>query len=200
MKNRAFSITELVVAVAIFAVIMVGVFSMGADIFSLNSVMQNSFTSLEEAKKIIKPMSNEIRSMSPSGLGAYPLVETGTSSLEFYSDINYDGKKEQVRYFLDDTTLKKGIIAPTGTPITYLASDEQFSELIHGVRNSDSNPVFEYYDTNYNGTSSSLIQPVSPVLVRLIKVTITIDGDVSKSPTSQTITTQVTLRNVKDNL
>ncbi|MDO8575192.1 MAG: prepilin-type N-terminal cleavage/methylation domain-containing protein [bacterium] len=199
LKHKGFSIIEIIIAIAIFSLISAGVFTLGSDIFKLNNTVQDGFNSQEEAKKIIRPMSNEIRTASQSNLGAYPILQTATSSFSFFSDIDSDGLKEQVRYFLSSSTLKKGVVKPTGNPLSYSGS-EVITEMIHGVRNSSSTPIFEYYDSTYTGTSTPLSEPVSSVFVRLVKITVVYDINPNRTPIQQTITTQVSLRNLKDNL
>jgi hypothetical protein len=70
---------------------------------------------------------------------------------------------------------------------------------VHDVVDSS---IFEYYDSNYDGTASSsaLIFPVAPIEVRLVKITLDIDSDPNKPPEPFTVTTQVSIRNIKDNL
>jgi len=137
--------------------------------------------------------------MSPSSLGSYPIEIAADNTLVFFTDINDDGLKERVRYFVQGTTLKKGVISPTGSPLAYVSANETFTELVHNLRNG-STPVFTYYDTNYNGTTSPLTQPVDISFIRLIKVNMIVDVDPNRSPVPVTVTTQISVRNLKDNL
>lgn len=66
--------------------------------------------------------------------------------------------------------------------------------------NGNSLPSFEYFDTNYTGTSSPLVQPVSPSTVRLIRINQRIDIDPNRSPVPVIFTVQASLRNLKTNL
>jgi hypothetical protein len=144
-------------------------------------------------------MVTELRAARTSVAGAYAIDTAGTSTVVFYSDVNGDGNTEKVRYFLSSTTLKRGVITPSGSPLSYTGS-ESISELVHGVRNTSSQPIFEYFDSSYTGTSSAMTQPVSIANIRLVKVNIIIDMNVSRSPVQQTVTTQAEIRNLKDNL
>jgi hypothetical protein len=163
------------------------------DVFSLDTFLSSSLTAQDEARKVLKNITAEIRPLSPSSVGAYPIAEANPTSFIFYSDINNDQLKERVRYFLSGTTLKKGVIKPSGTPLTYNPANETIKEVIHDVK-SGTNLIFEYYDKNYDGTT-----PIDILAVRLIKITIVIDKDPNKSPGPITLTTQVSTRNLKDN-
>ena len=147
-------------------------------------------------------MSNEIRSASESNLGAYPIVTAATSTFTFFSDLNNDGLKEQVRYFVSGSTLQKGVITPTGNPYVYTSGSEVDTIVVSNLTNGGSTtlPVFQYYDDSYTGTSSPLAQPVSVAAVRVVKINFVIDADPNRSPTSRVVTTQVEIRSLKDNL
>jgi len=144
-------------------------------------------------------MSSEIRTMSPSNSGAYAISGASTSTLTFYTNTDSDSLQEKVRYFLVDKTLKKGVIKPSGDPLTYNPSNETIKELAHDIANG-STPIFSYYDTNYDGTSDPLTEPVTIADIRLIKIEIIIDNDPLKSPGPFSMTTQVSIRNIKDNM
>ncbi|MEK9201667.1 MAG: hypothetical protein AAB944_01715, partial [Patescibacteria group bacterium] len=110
-----------------------------------------------------------------------------------------DGLQERVRYFLSGTDLRKGVIKPSGNPLQYNPASETFSTLARDVRNGGQN-LFDYYDANYDGTTAALTQPVSVSVVRLVKVTVIIDADINRAPSPKTFMTQVSFRNLKDNL
>jgi prepilin-type N-terminal cleavage/methylation domain-containing protein len=198
-KQSGFSIIEVLVAMFIFSLIIIAVFSFQKDIFSYNRTISDSLATQDEIRRALKIMIAEIRTSSPSNLGAYALVETANSSFIFYSNIDKDQNKERVRYFLDGTTLKKGVIKPSGSPLTYNPTDEVITELVHDVSNGTT-PIFSYYDATYDGTTPSLAEPIDIAVVRLIKITVTVDKDPTNPPGPITLTTQVSMRNLKDNL
>jgi hypothetical protein len=63
-------------------------------------------------------------------------------------------------------------------------------------------PIFEYFDSSYDGsaTAPALIFPVTPINIRLVRITVKIDSDPLQSPDEFIVTTQVSVRNAKDNL
>jgi len=190
---------EVLVSIFILTLIGLAVSSFAKDIFSLNRITSDSLTAQDETRRALKTMSAEIRTASPSSLGAYALAQSATSSFTFYSNIDGDSFKERVRYFLDGTTLKKGVIKPIGTPLTYSPANEVISELIPGVANATTS-IFSYYDKNYDGTTQALIEPIDIATVRLVKITIVVDKDPQTPPSPMTLTTQISIRNLKDNL
>lgn len=202
-KNRnsksGFSAIEVLVGMFVLTLIGLAVYSFQKDIFSFNRIISGSLTAQDEARRALKSMSAEIRAASPSSLGAYAVTQTTTSSFTFYSNIDGDSFKERVRYFLDGTTLKKGVIKPSGSPLTYNSANETISELIHDVANAAA-PIFSYYDANYDGMTQPLTEPIDISAVRLVKITVVIDRNPQAPPGTLTLTTQISMRNLKDNL
>jgi prepilin-type N-terminal cleavage/methylation domain-containing protein len=198
--NRGFSLVEIVVVVGIFGIITVAISTFQVGIFKNNKIAQDSLSSAQDARSILGMMVRELRSASPGNDGSFTIAQAATNTIVFYSDTDGDGLKEKIRYFLATTTLKKGSIKPTGSPLSYSIANEKQSFLAYNIRNSTSTPLFEYFDTNYTGTSSPLTQPVSTTLVRLVKINLVIDLDPNRAPMIRSFTSQVNLRNLKDNL
>lgn len=198
-QSKAFTVVETLVSIGIVVALALVISAFERDIFALNSSLQNNLTAQLDARKVLRTAIAELRSASPSSLGAYPLAQAATSSIIFYSNIDSDAPKERLRYFLQGTTLVRGVIQPTGVPIVYNSSSEAFDTVIRNVI-ATTTPIFEYFDKNFYGTTTPLIQPVDPLAVRLVRITVVIDRDPNRSPTLITVSTQGTLRNLKDNL
>ena len=199
IKQKGFTLIEVLVGLVIFSIIIVLLGSFQSNLFRFNDIIQTGLRNQNEGKKILKPFAGEVRSASQSNLGAFPLASVSETSFAFYSDINNDSLKERVRYFMDGDTFKKGVIIPSGNPLTYDDDDEEITRIVHDVVND---VIFTYYDESYDGSASStpLTQPVTPAEVNLIKVEIVIDSNPNKPPAPVTVTTQVSIRNLKDNL
>lgn len=188
------------ILVVIFILMLIGgaVWAFQTDVFSLQSVLTQDLSIQGEARKVFAAASAQIRSAAPSSTGAYPLAQATAASLTLYSNIDGDAPIERVRYFLDGSTLKKGILKPTGSPLSYDPADEVVTDVLHDITNG-ATPVFAYYDATYDGATDPLTEPVNIPSVRLIKIMVLIDHDPSRPPDSRTFTTQVMMRNMKDN-
>lgn len=199
MVSGGFGLVEIIIVIGISAIVFMGVFNFGQGIFSFNSSAQKSLGAQAGARRVLKTFTKELRSASPSSLGAYPIVLASTSALTFFSNIDSDIYKEQIRYFLQGRVLKKGVVKPSGSPLTYNMANEQVYTMIEDIQNG-ATPIFEYFDSTYAGTSTPLTQPVAPTSVRLIRITVKIEKDPNKSQGPLIAETQVFLRNLKDNL
>jgi prepilin-type N-terminal cleavage/methylation domain-containing protein len=200
MYNKGFTLVETLIGIAILVLITMTISSFQKNVITYNKYGGDVLQSAQDAQAILRTMVAELRASKPGSNGSYPLVQTATSSITFYSDIDDDGLQDQIRYFLSTTTLRKGVIKPTGSPLSYLSANENISILGINIKNSTSTAMFEYYDNSYTGTSSPLIQPINVSVVRLIKINLTIDADPNRSPLPRTYTSQAMLRNLKDNL
>ena len=194
--SGGFTLIEILFGVAIFLLI-IGVLTL----FSRNVWIYNSFVSAglvnaDNGRQILKTMTSEIRTASSADTGAYTISQAASSSFTFYSNIDNDVLKEKVRYFLTGATLRKGVIKPTGSPLSYNPANEQVSTLAPSVTSA----IFDYYDKNYDGTTASLSFPINIPNIRLIKITIVIDQDPNRPPAPTTFSTQISIRNLKDNL
>lgn len=196
--HRAFTLIELLITVAIIGILSVVVGKFAFDVFYLNSVAQGTLSVSFDARNVLRVMARELRAAAPSALGSFPLESVASSSIAFYSDVDGDGVRDYVRYYMASTTLMKSVVTPSGSPLSYGGS-AQTAIVIPEVRNATTS-IFTYYDNGYAGTSSPLTEPINIQSVRLIRVDLMLDANGSRSPEVRTFTTQVSIRNLKDNL
>jgi prepilin-type N-terminal cleavage/methylation domain-containing protein len=199
IRNRGYTLMEMLVVVALVSVIGLVISKFQRDVFSYNRYFSSTLTTGDAAQKLLRPMTAEIRSASPSNAGAYPIDSIGDYRFSFYSDIDNDGLKELVAYSLVGTTLNKEITKPTGNPLVYLSANKSTKIFMTGVRNiSDGIPVFTYFDSSYAGSTGGSVPSTGALsTVRLIGVKIRIDPDTNLSPVATDVSTQVAIRNLK---
>lgn len=197
--HKGITLAELVIATAIVLLIGVALAGFQRDIFFLNTTTQNNLSAQMESRRVLKTMIAELRSATRSSLGAYPVVSAGTSSLVFFSNIDADQAVERIRYFLQGRELRRGVIKPSGNPLTYNPAQESIGVVIRDVSNNPSSPLFYYFSSTYAGTTSALTYPINVNQIRLVRVSVTIDKDSSRPPGPITAQSQAMLRNLKDN-
>jgi type II secretory pathway component PulJ len=195
-----FTIVETMVAIFIVVILVQATTAFYSDIINTNNAMTGNLSSQMEVRKAFAAMSADIRSALPSSNGAYT-IDTATSSyFAYYSDIDGDGLKEKIRYFLSGKILKIGIIKPTGNPLVYNVANEKISALINNVVNTPAKPIFSYYNSSYNGTSSPMTLPISIPAVRLIKINVFVNHNQKFPSAVLEFSTQISIRNLKDNM
>ncbi len=197
--NKGITLIELIIVVSIISMFTIVMATFQADIFNLGFGFQSNLSAQFQAERMLKNTASEIRSAESSSSGAYPVAVANESTFTFFSDADGDGLKEKIRYFLEGTLFKRGIIVPEGAYHVYSDEDEEIVTLLEDVRNTN---IFTFYDENYNGVSSTtaLTFPVNISDIRLVQIILEVDNNVSTGPGAMVITTEAMMRNLKDNL
>lgn len=199
IKNEGFALVEVLIAISIFIAISFLVYLFQGNVFKFNNILQSSLNAQQNARKILSPFAEEIRSATISNVGAYPIGEASPNSIIFYSDIDSDGLKERIRYFKDGTDFKKGIIEPSGNPYEYSEEDEDIVSVVSNVQNGD-DPIFEYFDSSHDGYENTdpLVYPIQLTEITLVKAKILIDENINEEPGPIEVSTKAVFRNLKN--
>ena len=134
----------------------------------------------------------------------------------FYSDTDHNGINDKIRYWLDTSTasLMRTITVPdcSISPCSYIDSNAvaTTATVVQNVRNnnltacssSGSQPLFTYYSKD-PGTGGVYPSPIATPIADInylvdiyyVKLSVVVDVTPGKSPTCQTLTTTVQLRN-----
>jgi prepilin-type N-terminal cleavage/methylation domain-containing protein len=169
--SGGFTLIELIISMAIMSMLAFFLVRFAGDLTTSSVDLNRQLLAQEEIHATLRMLQPELRGSNQSVNGAYQLASVGTSTLGFYSDIDGDGVPEKVRYFLNGTTLMKGIIKPSGAPLGYATSTERTQELVKQI--VVGTQLFSYYDKDATSTiSNPLPQPVDPSLVKSVKITI----------------------------
>ncbi len=202
-ERRGMTMLEVLVSMSIFVVASFIIYSFVAQGYRLQRFSFESERAIATTQRGLEIMVKEIREATNSAIGAYPIISGYASALSFYADFDRDHMIERVRYFLDGTTLKKGIIEPTGNPIEYVPSSEIITTLSEYVRNAETaTPLFTYYDGNWPGdtVNNPLPVPANVKKIRLIHILIRVNIIPNQAPSDFELQSDVQIRNLKDNL
>jgi prepilin-type N-terminal cleavage/methylation domain-containing protein len=200
-RQQGFTLVEVIVVVAIFVVLIFGLVAMLNAIFVNSNQQLLSLDSIDQARAVLSTFTNEVRNASTGSDGSYPLNQAADSQIIFFSNYGVkNGAIERIRYYISGNILYKGIVLPTGSPLSYNLSSETVKAIMTGISNT-SGQLFFYYDGNYNGTTSALAQPVNLNSVRFIKMNLNVLNQITKNSTSTfAISAGSAIRSVKDNL
>lgn len=195
-KRSGFTLLETFVVLSIATALIL----LGAE-FIISGYRANLFgreqdMAIQNARKVNKILVNELREAVQSERGDYILDLTEDNELSFYSDIDKDNSVEKIRYFLDGTILKRGVINPVGDPLEYLSLNESVTDVAEFL-NNQSEPVFTYYDTNNNLIADPT---TNKTIIKLIHISLKINVTPAIAPNDYYVEMDSQLRNLKDNL
>ncbi len=194
-NERGVTLLELLIAMAITTLAMTLVTYFAIDISNFGIDLGNRLETERELDLTLLTLVAEVRSMGPGANGAYSIETATANTFTFYSDTEGDGSFERIRYFVDGTILKKGVIEPTTlVPPTYPAGSEAISEVVHYLTSPS---IFQYYDEGYPPEIGPLPSPVNISDIRMVTITGTTDKDTTKSPVATTTSVTVTIRNLR---
>ncbi|MCC6934118.1 MAG: type II secretion system protein [Candidatus Yanofskybacteria bacterium] len=197
-RTSGFTLIELLIGIALTTLALGFVTLFTLDISGFGTDLNTRLETERELDMTLRAMISEIRSMGPGENGAYPVATATGTTLTFFSDIDNDGSFEQVRYFLDGTTLKKGITEATGTePAQYPPANEVTSEVVHWLVPGT---IFTYYAAGLPSEIGPLPSPTDVAKIRLITITGTTDQDPTKPPLPSTLSITVTIRNLRGDI
>jgi len=190
--NRGFSVLEVVVWIAMFAVTMAAVASALLSLYRASSYAMQEAGAVTAAQQGIDTMTRTIREAAYSSNGAYPIVSFAVNDMVFYADVDSDSAIERVHYYIQGTTLYEGILNPTGDPPTYTGT-EVVTVLAQDVRNiAQGLNAFAYFDAS--GVAITDFLNISGL--RFVTANIAVDADTNRPPASVVIRSSAAMRNL----
>jgi prepilin-type N-terminal cleavage/methylation domain-containing protein len=194
-SQQGFTLMEIVVAMGIMVIIGVLGTYFARDITDSTLRVNRSLLTQQQLQQTLQLMVPEIRSASQSNDGSYPIVQATTSTFTFFSDIDQDGDFDRVRYFLNGTNLDKGVISPSGVPLSYPTSTETLRTL---VENMVASQIFTYYGETATSTQSvPLPFPVNVLAIKTVEVTLVANQGTTSTPAFVGVKNQATIRNLR---
>ena len=147
-SSQGFTLIEILISSAILVMLAAGFLGM-QYILSKNQVTAwNNYLSIESSNTAMSVLIKELRNATNSDNGSYPLESLLDQEIIFYSDTDYDGKVERVRYTINGTQLLKGVIEPVGDPAVYDTAQER-ETVVSDILRNNTDPIFYYYNSDW---------------------------------------------------
>jgi type II secretory pathway pseudopilin PulG len=192
------TLVETAVAISIYVVLMLAVFSSITSLYKTNSYALEQSNEVNSARVGITQWNRDAKEMITAEDGTWPLAIIEPHRMGYYSDTDQDDSVEYVLYELTGTTLTKSVFNPSGTPVTYnLTTPDEVQTLSTYVQNiNQSTSTFSYFDNGGNQLTST-----SPILdVRYIRSQLIVNIDPIRNPGEFMLRSSLAPRNLKDNL
>lgn len=199
---RGITLLEMLVTLGIYTLILGAVSALFITLLKDPSQRLAALTSIDQARSVGAKFVNEIRNARSGNDGSYAVAVASTTQVTFYS--SYGGTSsttvKRIRYFISNGVLYKGVVTPTGSPLSYNGVTEIVSPVLSNILNGTTS-VFTYYDGTYAGTSSPMTQPVNVTRVNYVQMNVTVKKqDTKNSSSTYTYTAGASVRSLKTNL
>ena len=200
-KLQGFTLIELIISISIFAILIFVVIGLFLNVFSQPEQDLMAIDIIDKARIVTSDFSNEIRNAATGNDGSYALNQASDSEIIFYSNYRSSGTAvNRIRYYSSNNNLYKGVIAPSGSPLFYNPASEIVTTLLTDLEN-ESEPVFYYYNGDYDGSGDPLSQPINLNEVKFVKISLILPRyNIENSDSTFLINSASAIRNLKDNL
>lgn len=196
-KTKGMTLVELIVAIGLMTIIMAGMSLFFSSVWHTNLFVmrsgQNSLSSSRGVSEIVE----FVRNARTGADGSFPIVEATETEFTFFADVDADDVAERVHIFYDDTanpkTVKYGFAeSDSNIPPEYPEDDDSITTLSNYVVNTESQPIFTYFDSSNTELSAT------PTLstVRMVKVSIYTNINPVADPNNVEVSSFVSLRNL----
>ncbi|MEX1997959.1 MAG: type II secretion system protein [Candidatus Andersenbacteria bacterium] len=197
-SQRGLTALEIVITVMISSLLIAALLRFMSFGHPLAKTAYLQAQSTDTARLQLKRIAKLLREARYADTGAYPLLEVSPQRIIFFANADTDATTERIRYELNGTNLERGMVKPSGDPLTYDLAQEQVTVVTSAVRNG-SDPIFTYYTGDYPADPTPLT-PTDLTEVKYIQFRLLIDADPAIDPPAIEVVSQVQLRNLKTNL
>lgn len=199
LRSQGFTIIEVTVGMTITIIILGVLYALQYITASSQNLILDQSIKVELANSSMASLIREIRTARDGDNGAYAIENATNQSMTFYSDIDFDGQTEKVRYFINGTQLQKGVIEPTGYPVTYPAGSEEVEVVSDNVRNGTL-PLFYYFSGNFPTVGTPLPVPADPDSIKLVRVHVRLNSKPNDPQGDYVLESNTAIRTLKNNL
>lgn len=202
--SRGYTLSEVLVTVFIIVIVMISLTSVMIALQQQSGYRFAALGSVDQVRIVGKQFMNEVRNAQTGSDGSYAITQASTTQVIFFSAFgtNNSATVRRIRYYYSATSsiLYKGVITPTGNPLTYNVNAEVIKPVVTNVLNGTTT-TFTYFDGAYAGTSSALTQPVNLTRVSYIKMNLKVlQQDARKATSTYSFSSGSAIRSLKTNL
>lgn len=195
-KERGLTFIEVLVVVAVGAMVLVALFALAGRFFGLSRMQVEQGRIVEDAKVEMERMSDAIRNarnVDFDGDGQFSggrerwMQRAGPGEIVIYTNADADDESEMVRYWLDGDDLMRGV--------TEFAGEGEVTEVLaRSFRNVEQiRPLFMFY--SLGGTKSEVVDSSFDLkAIDRVGIFFVVDVDENQLPAAAFIDTVVTPR------
>lgn len=192
-SSNGYTLLEVVIVVGITSIVLGIITGSVLSFYKSNTNTLEQAIQVDSARKGVEYLVRDLREAGFADDGSFPIIQNSSTSISFYSDVDRDFSVEKIRYFLEGTTLKKGVTNAVGSPPLYTGT-EQVTAVSEYIRNIEQGiPVFRYY----TATSTEITSGANPTNISFVTLDLVVNVDVNRLPGQFTLHSSATIRNLR---
>lgn len=170
-SSSGMSLIEMMIGIGIGGILIAATSVFFGRGVALNRLQFQQVLITEDARTQLERVTDELRNARNTPAGEWLLVAEDYN-VQLYSNVDDDEEYEVVRYFLEDTNLRRGI--------TEQGEDESVRTTARSIQNGDLNrPLFAYFD---EGGSQIAAAEATSDNVYKIQITLLVDSNPDRPP------------------
>lgn len=199
--QQGFTLVELLAGMSLFTILIIVVIGIQTILSRGSNFSLSTALTIENANSALNNTISELKKATYADNGAFPIQQALDQTITFYANLDDDPDIEKVRYFLDGTDFKKGVIQPTGFPITYPAENESVKTVANYIRNG-SDPIFFYYNDSWpqDKINNPLTTPPDLNQLTFVRVSVKVNSSPGQPDSEMLLESSAQIRKLKDNL
>ncbi len=189
-----FSLAETMVVIGILSLVGLALSTMIVFFYRSNAFLLEQTSAVDSVRRGLTRTFESLREATYGEDGSYPIASAATSSVVIYSDIDSDFSVERIRFWLYNGTFYQVTTNAGGNPPTYAGQPPATTTIATYVRNSNTTPIFRYFDANgveLTGAAVDLSEVAS------IRTRLDVDLNPLRLPNVVTLEETATLRNLR---
>lgn len=183
---------ESLIWVAVFIVAMMALIVSLLSFYRANTYTLEQAQAVSDARRSIESVVEHLREADYANDGAYPIASMSTSSITFYANIDADASFERVHYYVEESSLKRGVLKPSGTPAAYTGAEEVtvISPYIRNIQQGID--TFHYFDS----AGVEVVDMGDTTAVRFVRLDMIVNVSPARLPNELTVRSSAALRNI----
>ncbi len=199
--QKGFTLIEILVVMVLMVILAGALLTLQFILTQNQIVVWRSYVSINEANNNLTTLVREARAARNGENGSFAIETADDFEFIFYSDYDFDGQAEKVRYTLSGNDFSKGVTEPSGFPISYPQAQEKVKVLSENVRN-EATPVFYYYNSDWpsDTVNNPLSTPASPSDIKLVRIILRLNTTPNEPDKDYILESNTQVRMLKENL
>jgi prepilin-type N-terminal cleavage/methylation domain-containing protein len=191
--QRGFTMIETIITIAVFAIIIITLTTSVIYFYRANSYSLEQSFAIESGQDGVGRITQDLREMTYSDVGSYPIVSIKPNEITFYANIDTDPGIEKVHYYLLNEILYRDTSNATSSPLKYPDTPDVTATVARYVRNVErGESIFTYFATD--GSEVTDLDRIADV--HFVRLNLIVNVSPERLPNEFGIRSSAALRNI----